>query len=111
MSPERFHELTAQLHAASAQVEGVALISMDGAILYQEGETVADAGLIGIAGAAVMRLAGHISTGLAECPAQEITIRCKQHAALFLPMSADTLLMVVLSADADTRVLAPSIHL
>jgi len=109
MSPERFHDLTAQLRAASAQVEGTALISTDGAILYQEGETVADAGLIGIAGAAVMRLAEHIGSGLAECPAQEITIRCEKHAALFMPLGPGTLLMVVLSADADTRVLTQPI--
>ncbi|MHB1203483.1 MAG: roadblock/LC7 domain-containing protein [Acidithiobacillus sp.] len=109
MSPERFHDLTAQLHAASTQIQGAALISMDGAILYQEGEIVADAGLIGIAGAAVMRLAEHIGSGLAECPAQEITIRCEKHAALFMPMGPNILLMVVLSADADTRALAQPI--
>ncbi len=111
MNQDRFLALTAQIYGTCTEAKGVALISMDGAILYQEGETVADAGLIGIAGAAVLRLAEHIGTGLAECPTQEITIRCQHHAALFLPMSADTLLMVVLSADADTRLLAPSIHL
>ncbi len=109
MKQEQFLALTRQIRESSAQAKGVVLISMDGAILYQEGETVADAGLIGIAGAAVLRLAEHIGNGLAECPTQEITIRCQHHAALFLPLSADTLLMVVLSADADTQTLAQRI--
>lgn len=73
---------------------------------FQKGETIADQNLIGIAGAAIMRLAEHISSGLVECPAQEISIRCDKHAALFVPVEAGALLMLVLSADTDTRPLA-----
>lgn len=101
MSPEKFQELSTGIHAAAANVRGIALISSDGAILHYEGEKVADERLIGVAGAAVMRLAEHVGSGLAECATQEIIIRCEKHAALFLPQSADTLLMIVLPADAD----------
>ncbi|WP_226831038.1 MULTISPECIES: hypothetical protein [Acidithiobacillus] len=75
-------------------------------MLFQTDKTVADETIIGVAGAAVMRLAEHISAGLAECNTQEITIRCHRHAAFFAAAGADTLLMLVLPADTDTRPLA-----
>jgi len=101
-----FDNLHTQLDAMSPEIKGSALISNEGVVIFQKGETIADQNLIGIAGAAIMRLAEHISSGLAECPAQEISIRCDKHAALFVPVEADALLMLVLSADTDTRPLA-----
>ena len=109
MNQEMFNDLHAQLCAMSPELQGVALISNEGVVVFQAGETVADQSLIGVAGAAVMRLAEHISAGLAECTAQEISIRCNRHAALFVPVGADVLLMLVLSADTDTRPLAGAI--
>jgi len=109
LNQEMFNDLYAQLGAMSPEIQGVALISNEGVVIFQEGETVADQSLIGVAGAAVMRLAEHISAGLAECTAQEISIRCNRHAALFVPVGADVLLMLVLSADTDTRPLAGAI--
>ncbi|MHB1281532.1 MAG: roadblock/LC7 domain-containing protein [Acidithiobacillus sp.] len=109
MNQEMFNDLHAQLGAMSPELQGVALISNEGVVVFQAGETVADQSLIGVAGAAVMRLAEHISAGLAECTAQEISIRCNRHAALFVPVGADVLLMLVLSADTDTRPLAGAI--
>ncbi|MBE7567724.1 hypothetical protein HER14_14350 [Acidithiobacillus thiooxidans] len=87
-------------------IQGVALITNEGTVLFQTDKTVADETIIGVAGAAVMRLAEHISAGLAECNTQEITIRCHRHAAFFAAAGADTLLMLVLPADTDTRPLA-----
>ena len=110
MNQEMFDDLYAQLGAMSPEIQGAALISNEGVVLFQEGETVADENLIGIAGAAIMRLAEHISSGLAECPAQEIGIRCDGHTALFVPVGADALLMLVLSADTDTRPLARAVQ-
>ncbi|AEM47241.1 hypothetical protein Acife_1074 [Acidithiobacillus ferrivorans SS3] len=109
MNQDMFDDLNAQLHVMSPEIHGAALISNEGAVIFQEGETVADQSIIGIAGAAVMRLAEHISAGLAECPVQEISVRCDRHAALFVPVGADALLMLVLSADTDTRPLAGAI--
>ena len=104
-----FDDLSAQLDAMSPEMPGAALISNEGTVIFQKGETIADQNLIGIAGAAMMRLAEHISSGLAECSAQEISVRCDRHTALFLPVGADALLMLVLSADTDTRPLARAI--
>ncbi|MHB0872298.1 MAG: roadblock/LC7 domain-containing protein [Acidithiobacillus ferrooxidans] len=109
MNQDMFDDLNAQLDAMSPEIQGAALISNEGAVIFQKGETIADQRLIGIAGAAIMRLAEHISSGLAECPAQEISIRCDRHTALFMPVGADALLMLVLSADTDTRPLARAI--
>ncbi|WP_308389025.1 roadblock/LC7 domain-containing protein [Acidithiobacillus sp. AMEEHan] len=110
MNPERFQKLSTKIHAAVASVRSIAVISSDGAILHYAGEKVADERLIGVAGAAVMRLAEHVGSGLAECATQEIIIRCQDHAALFLPQSADTLLMIVLPADADVQGLGQKIR-
>jgi predicted regulator of Ras-like GTPase activity (Roadblock/LC7/MglB family) len=110
MSPEAFYDLLAQLQAVAPEMTGVAVISTEGVTLYQEGEMMVDSGLIGVAGAAVMRLAEHIGSGLDECPAQEITFRCARHAALLLPVTAETLVMVVLPVDADTRKLGTDIR-
>lgn len=110
MSPEAFYDFYVHLQTIVPEMIGVAIISTDGVILYQEGEIVADNSLIGVAGAAVMRLAEHIGSGLEECPAQEITISCKKHAALFVPMTSETLVMVVLPAETDTRTLGSAIH-
>ncbi|MCE5360545.1 hypothetical protein [Candidatus Igneacidithiobacillus taiwanensis] len=110
MKPEAFYDFCAQLQTVVPEMMGVALLSTDGSVLYQEGELVADIGLVGVAGAAVMRLAEHIGSGLEECPAQEITIRCKKHAALFAPMTADTMVMVVLPTGVDTRIIGSNIH-
>ena len=109
MNQGMFDDLNAQLDAMSPEIQGAALISNEGAVIFQEGETIADQRLIGIAGAAIMRIAEHISSGLAECPAQEISVRCDRHTALFMPVGADALLMLVLSADTDTRPLARAI--
>lgn len=109
MNQKMFNDLYAQIGALSPEIQGAALISNEGLVMFQEGETVADHGLVGVAGAAVMRLAGHISAGLAECTAQKMSIRCNQHAALFVPVGADALLMLVLSADTDMRPLAKAI--
>ena len=109
MNQDMFDDLNAQLDAMSPEIQGAALISNEGAVIFQKGETIADQRLIGIAGAAIMRLAEHISSGLAEYPAQEISIRCDRHAALFVPVGPDALLMLVLSADADTRPLAKAV--
>ncbi|MDR7926860.1 roadblock/LC7 domain-containing protein [Acidithiobacillus thiooxidans] len=106
MNLEQFEDLYAQLIALTPDIQGVALIANEGTVLFQTGETVADETIIGVAGAAVMRLAEHISAGLAECNTQEITIRCHRHAAFFAAAGADTLLMLVLPADTDTRPLA-----
>jgi predicted regulator of Ras-like GTPase activity (Roadblock/LC7/MglB family) len=110
MSPEAFYALHAQLQAVAPEMTGVAVIFTEGVTLYQEGEMVVDPGLIGVAGAAVMRLAEHIGSGLDECSAQEITFRCARHAALLLPVTAETLVMVVLPVDADTRKLGRDIR-
>ena len=110
MNPEAFYDFCAQLQTVVPEMIGVATISTDGVILYQEGEIVADNSLIGVAGAAVMRLAEHIGSGLEECPTQEITISCKKHAALFVPMTSEILVMVVLPAETDTRTLGSAIH-
>ena len=110
MSPEAFYNFYAKLQTTAPEMIGIAIISTDGDILYQEGEIVADNSLIGVSGAAVMRLAEHIGSGLEECPAQEITISCKKHAALFVPMTSETLVMVVLPAETDTRTLGSAIH-
>ncbi|MDD3760953.1 MAG: roadblock/LC7 domain-containing protein [Acidithiobacillus sp.] len=109
MSPEKFQSLSSRIHAAVANVRGIALISSDGAILHYEGEKVADERLMGVAGAAVMRVAELVGDGLAECATQEIIIRCQKHVALFLPQSADTLLMVVFPADANAHGLGQQI--
>jgi predicted regulator of Ras-like GTPase activity (Roadblock/LC7/MglB family) len=103
MSPEVFMDFYVQLQDSLPEMLGAALISNGGMLLYQEGEMIADSTLIGVAGAAVMQLAEHIASGLAECPAQEITIRCEKHAALFVPVTTETLLMLVLPAQTDTR--------
>jgi len=110
MSPEAFYDFYAQLQTVAPELLGVAIISTDGVLLYQEGETVADNNLIGIAGAAVMRLAEHIGSGLEECPAQEITIRCQKHSAFFVPMTSELLAMVVLPVGTDVRALGLAIH-
>ncbi|MDD2747185.1 MAG: hypothetical protein PHG39_06490 [Acidithiobacillus ferrooxidans] len=104
-----FDDLNAQLDAMSPEIQGTALISNEGAVIFQEGETIVDQRLIGIAGAAIVRLAEHISSGLAECPAQEISIRCERYTSLFVPVGVDALLMLVLSVDTDTRPLARAI--
>ncbi|MCL4527685.1 MAG: hypothetical protein M1492_14830 [Gammaproteobacteria bacterium] len=109
MNQDMFDDLSAQLDAMSPEIQGAALISNEGAVIFQKGETIADQRLIGIAGAAIMRLAEHISSGLAECLAQEISIRCDRHTALFVPVGAVAFLMLVLSADADTRPLAKAV--
>ncbi len=110
MSPEQFGAFVARLRAVSPQIQGVMLVSTEGAVLYQEGEAVADQTLIGIAGAAVVRLAGHIGAGLAACPLQEITLCCDPHAILFLPVGEETLMMVVMPVEANTRPLALAIR-
>lgn len=110
LNQDMFDDLYAQLGAISPEMQGAALISNEGAVIFQEGETIVDQHLIGIAGAAIMRLAEHISSGLAECPAQEISIRCDRHTALFVPVGADALLMLVLSAETDTRPLARAVR-
>ncbi len=110
MSPEQFEGFVARLRAVSPQMQGAMLISAEGVVLHQEGEAVADQTLIGIAGAAVVRLAGHIGAGLAACPLQEITLCCDPHAVLFLPMGEETLMMIVMPVEADTRPLARAIR-
>jgi predicted regulator of Ras-like GTPase activity (Roadblock/LC7/MglB family) len=100
---EQFEDMYAQLISLTPDIQGVALITNEGEVLFQAGDTVADETITGVAGAAVMRLAEHISEGLAECNTQEITIRCHRHAAFFAAAGADTLLMLVLPADTDTR--------
>lgn len=86
MNQDMFDDLNAQLDAMSPEIQGAALISNEGAVIFQKGEMIADQSLVGIAGAAVMRLAEHIGSGLTECPAQEIGIRCDRHTALFVPV-------------------------
>lgn len=98
MSPEAFNSLHQRLQSICPEILGLALIAGDGTLLLEGGRTVGDARLIGIAGAALARLAGHISDELGECREQEITIRCQQHRACFYPLSNDRILMVVTPA-------------
>ncbi len=65
MNLQQFEDLYAQLIALTPDIQGVSLIANEGTVLFQTGETVADETIIGVAGAAVMRLAEHISAGLA----------------------------------------------
>ncbi len=106
MNQTIFENFYAQLLAMTPDIQGVALISNEGVVLFQTGATIADETIIGVAGAAVMRLAEHIGAGLAECVTQAVTIRCSRHAAFFAAADTESLLMLVLPTDADTRPLA-----
>ncbi len=105
MNQNLFADLYAQLLGLIPEILGVAWIADEGVVLFQAGEVVADEPIIGVAGAALMRLAEHISAGLSECTAPEISIRCKQHTALFVQADENSILMLVLPAEVDIRTL------
>jgi len=100
MTPQEFTALHGRLQSICPELLGLALIASDGTLLLESGRTVGDARLIGTAGAALARLAEHISAELGQCREQEIGIRCQQHRALFYPLDSDRVLMAVLPAEA-----------
>ena len=106
MNQNKFTDLCGQLMGMIPELSGVALIANEGTVLFEMGEIVADESIIGVAGAALMRLAEHISARLTECTAHEISIRCKQHAAFFVQAGEDAILMLALPAELDTRTLS-----
>ncbi|MBE7563662.1 MULTISPECIES: hypothetical protein [Acidithiobacillus] len=105
MNQDLFADLYTQLLGLIPEILGVAWIADEGVILLQTGEMVADEPIIGIAGAALMRLAEHISAGLSECTTPEISIRCEQHTAFFVQADEHSILMLVLPAEVDIRML------
>lgn len=103
MHEHEFNTLYEKLCDARPGIQGAALVSNDGMVLFQKGSTVANDHLIGVAGAAIIQLSEHINAGLSECNTQDITIRCQKHAAFFSPLDEHTILMLVLLKDTDTR--------
>lgn len=103
MHEHEFHKLYEHICDARPGIQGAALVSNDGLVLFQKGATVAHDHLIGAAGAAIIQLSEHINAGLSECNTQDITIRCQKHSAFFSPLDEHTIIMLVLLKDTDTR--------
>ena len=105
MKPEVLHTALTQTRAVVPEAGGAAILSRDGHLLYSDGDLIADQILLGVAGSAVMHIADVVSGGLEECPDSRVLISCRQHEALFVPIGALGILVLVLpqgSADPST---------